>query len=324
MRLGTNYVQNSGANAALHFGTAGSHTRQNGTNQTTSLIEFGSLSGLAGSTFGGSAAGTGVFNYQFGGLNTNTTFAGNYNDGLTRTSLIKVGSGSLTLSGTANTFSGPSRVDGGSLIVDGALTNAALTLGVNSGGTLVFGSAGTLAGQVNVNAGGTLGGSGVINGPVNVVGGTIAPGTSPGTLTINNALTFDENSFLSFELNGQNTAIGGGINDLINSVTNLTLDGTLNINETSLNSFSTAVDNSSWRLINYSGALTNNGLILGSIPTLPLGSSFVIDTSTLGQVNLVLTAVPEPGSVALIGITIGLVGVARWRRPKLNDSMTSK
>ena len=50
------------------------------------------------------------------------------------------------------------------------------------------------AGAVTVQSGGTLGGTGVINGPVTVQsGGTLSPGTSIGTLTINNNLTLAGN-----------------------------------------------------------------------------------------------------------------------------------
>ena len=62
-------------------------------------------------------------------------------------------------------------------------------------------------------------------------------------------------------------------------------------------------------LVDYSGALTNNGLALG---TLPSGYNYAIDTSMAGQVDLVVTnAVPEPstwvsmlGGMSLLSLTL--------------------
>ena len=59
-----------------------------------------------------------------------------------------------------------------------------------------------------------------------------------------------------------------------------------------------------WRLLNYSGTLTDNTLDLGTVPTLPAGGSLSIDTSTAGQVNLVLSTVPEPASWMLFGLAL--------------------
>lgn len=290
LRLGTSFVNNSMLNVALTLNDSTYVTRQNGTNTLGTIVtDIGSLSSsFSNTSIGGSASGGGYFVYSIGSLNTNTTFAGNVIDGGTRSALRKVGTGTLILSGTGNTFSGPSSINAGTLQVDGALTSTNLIL--------------------TVNAGGTLAGSGSIAGSVSSVGGIIAPGSSPGTLTVG-GITLDANSVLSYELNGSNTTVGGGINDLI--VTGgLTLAGTLNISETVPGSFATAAFGSTWRLFNYSGTLVNNGLVIGTVPTLPSGGSFNIDTSVSGQVNLVL--VPEPTSLMVLG-ALGVMGIRRRR-----------
>ena len=202
--------------------------------------------------------------------------------------LTKDGSGTLALSG-ASTYTGTTTVNNG-------------TLRVNSPGSLAAGSTVTVSG-------GTLGGTGTINGPVNVLGATLAPGASAGTLTINNSLALADGSILEFELNGTNTTVGGGINDLINGVTGLTLDGTLNIIAAPLGSFDSVTGSEKWRLFDYTGALTDSGLVIGTHPTLPGTLTFSIDTSTAGQVNLV---VPEPATLAFV--VLGGVGLLARRR----------
>jgi outer membrane autotransporter protein len=144
---------------------------------------------------------------------------------------------------------------------------------------------GTLsASPVNVASGGTLGGTGAIAGPVAVAnGGIIAPGDAPGTLTVG-PLTLNPNSILNYEL-GTASAVGGTTNDLLNVNGALTLDGTLNV--TSGLDFGTA----SYRLINYTGPLTDNGLAIGTIPS---GVNAVVQTAIPGQVNLVVI---EPGAI---------------------------
>lgn len=211
-------------------------------------------------------------------------------------------SGAMTFTGGSSTVN---KVGAGTQTLSGAVAVAGS--GTVSGGRLNVN--GTWTGGLIANAGGTLGGTGAITGNVSVNGnGTLAPGVSPGTLTINGGLTMAAGGVLQFDINGTDTTVGGGVNDLVTGVGNLTLDGQLNI----AGSFFGAANGSIWRLINYSGTLVDNTLVLGSVPSLPSNGELTIDTSTPGQVNLVYT-VPEPATCLLmvLGTIIGLLAVRR-------------
>jgi subtilase-type serine protease len=88
------------------------------------------------------------------------------------------------------------------LILAGANTYTGDTV-VKAGSTLVVN--GSLAGRVSVDASGTLGGTGVINNDVTVYG-TLAPGNSPGALTVTGDFTQGDGSVYQAELGG--TAAG--------------------------------------------------------------------------------------------------------------------
>jgi autotransporter-associated beta strand protein len=194
---------------------------------------------------------------------------------------LKSNTGVLTLTGnSAATYTGPTTVNGGTLLVNGNLAGSAIA----------------------VNAGGTLGGIGT-TGPVNILGGSLAPGQSAGTLTTG-TLLLDSAATVQMEL--ALAGVVGGVNDLISVNGALTLDGTLQVTPLAGFGFGT------YRLMNYTGALTNNGLDLESA-FLALFPGSTISTAIPGQVNLIV--IPEPG--ALVGLLGGygmLIGLQRFRR----------
>jgi autotransporter-associated beta strand protein len=93
-------------------------------------------------------------------------------------SLVKVGTGILTLSGV-NTFTGATTVDGGTLAVNGTILSSS---------------------GVTVNAGGTLGGIGTVGNTTIMSGGNLAAGNSIGTLSINGNLTFNAGGIYTVEV----------------------------------------------------------------------------------------------------------------------------
>ena len=150
----------------------------------------------AGSIEGAGAVRLGTKQLSVGANNLSTTVSGVIADGGrnggTGGSLVKVGTGTLTLSG-ANTFTGGTTVNTGGLVVNGSL-----------------------ASTVTLN-GGMLGGSGTIGGLV-ANGGTLAPGNSIGTLNVSGNFTQSGGTY-QVEANAQ------GQSDRVNVSGTATING---------------------------------------------------------------------------------------------------
>jgi fibronectin-binding autotransporter adhesin len=226
--------------------------------------------------------------------------------------LVKAGTGTsgIVILGAANTYTGNTTISTGTLKLGaaGSIANSG-TISVASGAwfdtSLVPGGFSLVSAQL-------LQGSGTVLGSVTAQG-TLSPGLSGsvGTLSFANDLALGSGSILSYELNGANTAVGGGINDLSAVAGNLTLDGTLNVSEIGVGSFLSATVGNIWRLFTYAGTLTNNGLSLGTVPTLSSGLTLAFDTSTPNEVNLIV--VPEPTAAVSAMAGVGLIALLRAR-----------
>ncbi len=199
--------------------------------------------------------------------------------------LTKQGLGKLTLSG-GSSYTGPTNVNAGTLLVSGSLSGSS---------------------AVSVNNGGTLGGTGTIGGSITVAnGGKLSPGASPGTLMVGGDL----------DLSAVNTAASlvfelGTSSDLI-QLTAGTLNigtGTLGFSDFNFSDFG-GMTETTYTLI------STNNTILGSLDSGNLSGDFGFFNGTLaladGGTDLVLTVIPEPSSVALLGL--GVFGLMRRRR----------
>ena len=225
---------------------------------STGTINIGADVGnapVAPGTLSGDVAfgnGSGALNFNHTGTAYN--FAANISGGASGT--VNALNGTTLLTG-ASTYTGATNVLGGKLIVDGSLGNTSTSV---------------LAG--------TLGGTGSIAGPVHVFSGAhLAPGQGAGTLTTG-ALTLDSGSLLDYDL-GTSGVVGGGTNDLLEVHGNLVLDGSLNV--TDIGGFGAGV----YRLIDYTGTLTDNTLDLGTLPGGTNANNLFVQTSVAGQVALI-------------------------------------
>jgi autotransporter-associated beta strand protein len=250
------------SNVVWNLGAAGSiYNKSGGSTNYLGALFGGSAAGLSGAT----TATASLTTYLIGGINTNSIFNGTISDGAAAaTALIFNGPGALTLTGN-NTFSGGTTVNAGSLIVNNAAGN------------------GTGSGPVSLNPGASLGGSGTIGGQVSLAAGaTLAPGSNgSGTLTITNDLGLNNASILQFQL--------GTSSIQVSVAGDLTLGGTLNI------SAAAGFGPGTYTLFTYGGTLSVGTLTLGSVPA---GYNYTLDTSVLGQVNLV---------VAQLGLRFGTI-----------------
>jgi fibronectin-binding autotransporter adhesin len=205
----------------------------------------------------------------------------------------------------------------GTLVLPGPGTNGASRVGatiINQGvlraDTTEASGLGT--GPVTVNADGTLAGIGIVGGEVTVLG-TLSPGASPGTLTLLNNLILASTAQLNFDLDTAGV-VGGGVNDWVDIAGDLTLDGTLNI--TGLANFGAGT----YQLMAYGGNLQDNGLTLGTLSG-TANNAYQYDIQAGGgQVNLVVSLVPEPGSWALMLLALGLGWLAQHRRGRLRPA----
>lgn len=193
-------------------------------------------------------------------------------------SITKSGTGTLTLSGT-NSFTGSTTVNAGTLDVTGSISTSAVT--VNNSGT-VIGGTGTIGGSVSIGSGAIL---------------RAGSGSTGQTLTMQGAVTMGSGSIVQMALGASGA----------HSTLALSGPGTIsfqsaqifNITDLGVTAGST-----------YTGIITGIGSDPGTesgwtINNQSWSYNFSYDSSNGGEINLTVTALPEPstyvaGALALI------------------------
>jgi len=207
----------------------------------------------------------------------------------------KTGNNVLTFTGNSSTHSGPFTVSAGRLKVDGVV------------GT----------GTLSVAATAWLMGTGTVLGPV-TVGGTLAPGSSPGVLTLG-SLTLTSTSTTVIELTS-GTLRGTDYDGVtISSAGGLTYGGVLQF------AFGgSAVPDGTYDIFDFSGGSTaslasveSTGFYAGTWQTVGSGTYRLVSgtqTLTFSESSGDIIVVPEPAALTLAAIGIGAMGCCRLRR----------
>lgn len=196
-----------------------------------------------------------------------------------------------------------SAVTGKTLVVDGNATIAGTSSGdVDYRGNIVL-DGGLISDTLTISSGKTLSGSGTVTGDL-TIDGTLAPGASPGTLTVNGDLTLG--GFTDMELAGTAT----NLYDRVIVSEDLHFGGVLNV---TLDSTFAPVIGDSFDLFNF--ARSTGAFSAISLPKLR-DPTWCWDTSLLySDGTIAVQAVPLPAG-AWAGITLlgGLAGTRIRRR----------
>jgi hypothetical protein len=280
-------------------------------NSGASLTNSGTLVNNGGLRNSGSLINSGT-------LTNNNGLLANYSGGTLTSSGTLTNAGSVTNAGTlsssgtlsnAGTLTNTSTLTNSGTFNNDGTVNGAGTFNQTAGMTNINGTPFT-QNQVNIN-GGNLFGFGSINGTVANNGGIIQGGATgaAGKLTINGGFTQGSTGTLQ-ELITQNV----GYSTLqVNGAVNL--GGTLNIMTGTGFSFAAG---QAYNIMGFTpGSLTgqfaqiNDGSFVGNGSFINIGGGLVIDAAynnDLGNIKLLVTAVPEPEIYGMMLAGLGLIG----------------
>jgi fibronectin-binding autotransporter adhesin len=238
----------------------------------------------------------------------------------TRT-LSFLGSGSSTINGISNAATALT-VTAGTVTVTGSVinqraftvsggvlnfntnhtsTNTLSNFDASGTGSLFINGTVTTAGNLTVASTSTLGGSGTIKAAAATISGTLRPGNSAGTLTIDNSVTLASTTVSNFELDTAASYDRLWVNTLTNAAATLTFAGTLNVIDNGV----AFANGQVFDLFNWGSNTAVSGTFSAvNLPTLTglltwkeYTPGVFFDYAT-GQIEV--TLIPEPASLALM------------------------
>lgn len=239
-----------------------------------------------------STAGNHVRTFDIGGGGANLSIGATITDGVaTSGGILKEGAGILILTG-ANTYTGATTVGEGTLIVNGDQTAA--------------------SGAIGVDAGATLGGSGGLGGHTEIAGNLrVGSNTSTGT-TGNldfggNDLSFQSGSTWFIDIVGAN-------NDSLLNIDVLTIAPDAN-----LSFHFSGPSSTTYTLASYASRAN-----LSTFANFDEGTIFSGYQIHYGDQAITLTAIPEPGTLALLGLGTAGFFFRRLRKRRSGVSASSE
>ena len=203
---------------------------------------------------------------------------------------IAITGGGTVIVTVANTYTGTTAVNAGTLFMNGSLAAGSGVM-VSNSGTVLGGAGGTINGTVSIGSGAIL------------EGGT---GSTGQTLTLKGAVSMGTNSIIELALGASNT----------HSTIAIASPGTISFQ--SLQQFN-MIDLGVTSGSVFTGIVTGVGGDPGTegswtITNQAWAYSFSYDGGSGGEINLSVTAVPEPSTWVAAALAFGVVGYSQRRR----------
>jgi len=268
--------------------------------------------------------------------------AGTYRGTITGTGAVtKHNAGDITFA-NATTYTGGTTIHSGKVILQSGATLGASTSQITlNGGALIAQAGATVSNPLTLNSGSSIGGAGTFATAISVGSGvTLAPGSSPGTMTFSNGLTLASGGTLAFEIRDANTALTAGTSS---SWDLLSISGVLAVEAASAAPFTIQIkslnsDFNAGNAANFNAA--NSYAWTFATATSITGFEaveFSIDRSTFSNTSagqffvsqsgnsllLNFTPVPEPSTYVLMGTGLSLLAASALRRRKRSRQKTS-
>jgi autotransporter-associated beta strand protein len=241
--------------------------------------------------------------------------AGTISDAGGAKGFTKSGGGNMTIV-SASSYSGPTNVTGGTLKVintGGLGTTSAITVGTGATLSLIAGGTNNFSSKADLSGGGTIALTGGSGNTFTAQGAAISPGASPGILHVtgNLALALDgtDRSALNIDVAGGGAVAGTDYDQLAvtGALTGLSnADLFVNISGVTQADMTGDVLTIATSTSNFTGLSFNSVNVSGGTATVNYNPGSI----TLS--NITVAAVPEPASLAMLGL--GAVGLLTRRR----------